>query len=436
VDFLRTDGTSCQGEMNAALFTDADGNPGGFIAVMRDITERKKMQASLIQSDRMASLGMLAAGVAHEINNPLSYVLFNAQRLEEDLQKLKNGPAESDPSDILLDCARQVAEGARRVRDIVRDLKTFACVEEDRRGPTTLLPAIDTAIQLAQNEIKYRAAIIRKFEDTRPVVANQGRLVQVFLNLLINAAQAIDEGDVENNEIRVRTWSEGEYSLVEVRDTGRGIAPEHLDRLFDPFFTTKPVGVGSGLGLPICHSIISSLGGSIEATSEPGDGTSMIVRLPALLVEDNPEPETQPPGGEKDAGPRARGRILIVDDEPMVGAVIRQMLEGEHEVQVAGSGHEGIQLLRENPQFDVILCDLIMPDVSGMDVHEWLAERSPELIRRMVFITGGAFTPAAKEFVQKSRNILVDKPIESDALRALVRDLVITNRAETPRGEL
>ena len=399
--------------------------------------ERRKLQISLIQADRMASLGMLAAGVAHEINNPLSYVLFNVQRLVEEIQQACD-TLEGEMQKSLLERARQAADGAGRVRDIVRDLKTFACVEEDRRGPISLIPAIETAIQLAHNEIKYRATIVKEFGAAGPVVANQGRLVQVFLNLLINAAQSIDEGNVENNEIRLRTWNEADDVLVEVRDTGCGIDPEHLKRLFEPFFTTKPAGVGSGLGLSICHSIVDSLGGSIQASSEPGKGAAMLVRLPAVAEEPDrlPEPEAKPDGDEDGQLPSVRGRILIVDDEPMVGTVIRQMLEAEHDVEVVYSGSEGIRLINEHPFFDVILCDLIMPYVSGKDLYEWVNGQSPDLARRIVFITGGAFTPTSKDFLSNVRNIMLEKPIESGELVALVRDLVSKNRLESPRGEV
>ena len=401
-------------------------------------SERRKLQMSLIQADRMASLGMLAAGVAHEINNPLSYVLFNSQRLAEEIQTARGGTLVGELQKNLLTRARQAADGAARVKEIVRDLKTFACVEEDRRGPMSIEPAIETAIQLAHNEIKYRASIVRDFKDTPPVVANQGRLVQVFLNLLINAAQSIDEGSVDDNQIQIRVWNEEDHVLVEVQDTGCGIDPEHLSRLFDPFFTTKPAGVGSGLGLSICHSIIDSLGGSIQASSEPGKGSAMLIRLPAMAEESDrlPEPEAKPDGDADGPVLTVRGRVLIVDDEPMVGSVIRQMLEAEHDVEVVDSGSEGIRLLSEHPFFDVILCDLIMPDVSGKDLYEWVSGQSPDLARRIVFITGGAFTPTSKDFLSNVHNIKLEKPIESGELMALVRNLVSKNRLESPRGEV
>jgi CheY-like chemotaxis protein len=258
------------------------------------------------------------------------------------------------------------------------------------------------------------------------------------LNLLINAAHSIDEGSVENNQIRIRTWTEEDDVLVEVRDTGCGIDPEHLNRLFDPFFTTKPAGVGSGLGLSICNSIINSLGGSIQASSERGQGSAMLVRLPAMAGEYDrpPESETKPDEGAGCLAPAVRGRVLIVDDEPMVGLVIRQMLEGEHDVEVVDSGSEGIRLLSEHPFFDVILCDLIMPDVSGKDLYEWVNGQSPDLARRIVFITGGAFTSTSKDFLSNVHNIKLEKPIESGELMALVRDLVSKNRLESPRGEV
>jgi CheY-like chemotaxis protein len=223
----------------------------------------------------------------------------------------------------------------------------------------------------------------------------------------------------------VRTWTEGGEVLVEVRDTGCGIPPENLARIFDPFFTTKPPGFGSGLGLPICYSTVKSYGGRIDVKSEVGKGSSFVVRL-TLPTGAELEPMPGKTAAEKgrDARPAARGRVLVVDDEPLIGAALRRMLDEEHDVVVAGSGAEGKEILERDPAFDIILCDLMMPDVSGMDFYAWIAETRPELARRMVFITGGAFTPRAADFLKTVPNVHMAKPFEQEDILALIRNLL------------
>ena len=169
----------------------------------------------------------------------------------------------------------------RRIKEIARRLGSFSRVEKDQLTPVELRYPIESAITIASNEIKYRASVVRDIGLTAPVLASEGRLTQVFLNLLLNAAQAIEEGDAENNTIRVRTWQSGPTVLAEVQDTGCGIPPANLDRIFDPFFSTKPVGVGSGLGLNIVRSIIAGYGGKIEVESVAGKGSRFVIRLPA-----------------------------------------------------------------------------------------------------------------------------------------------------------
>jgi PAS domain S-box-containing protein len=267
---------------------------------------RLTYQSQLAQSERLSSVGLLAAGVAHEINNPLALALTNVEWLVEDLSPIlehshilrqrvidelgaeRASTLLSDLADLgddellqdMAQCTKSALEGIRRVRTIVRDLGTFSRADEDQLSQVSLVDVLERALTLAYNEIKYRARLTRDFKQTPSVLANEGRLSQVFLNLLINAAHAIDKGDPEDNEIRVRLWREGKKVLVEVRDTGRGIAPADLPYLFEPFFTTKEKGVGTGLGLYISNNIVTSLGGHIDVESAVGRGTRFIVHLP------------------------------------------------------------------------------------------------------------------------------------------------------------
>jgi len=418
-----------------------DGAFQGVDGIVFDITDKKRLQASLLQADRMSSVGLLAAGVAHEINNPLSYVVYNLQSISDELGPLKQALAEardhtSGPRpphdartegplarlDELATLASEATDGALRVRDIVRDLKTFSRVEEDHLGTVDLNRVIRGAVNMAQNEIKYRARLTCEYHDHLPaVLASDGRLSQLFLNLLVNAAHAIDDGNAGDNEIQVKTWTEGQEVLAQVKDTGSGIAEEHLDQIFKPFFTTRADQGGTGLGLSICQTIVAAYGGQIEVDSERGEGSRFVVRLPA--AEEQPaRPRTtterlEPVGDE-------RPRILLVDDEPLVRKSMARLLKKAYWVEQANTGAEARRMIREDPAYDLIISDLMMPEVSGMDLHTWLAAKYPGLVDRVVFITGGAFTPSAQAFLDSIPNVMLEKPVPRKVLLETVKELV------------
>jgi len=418
--------------------------------------ERERLLANLAQSDRLASMGMMAAGVAHEINNPLSYVLYNIESLAEDLPRLFQcvrrcheamasrlgaaGLAEMLGNDHegfcprafedALSRLREAADGARRIKEISRGLGTFSRADSTELAPVNVRSAIEHALNMVYNEIKYRARVVKDFKPVPDVLATDGKLAQVFLNLFINAAHAIAEGHVEHNEIRVRTWAEEGRVCAEVSDTGSGIPPELQGRIFEPFFTTKGVGAGTGLGLSICRNIVTGLGGEIGFSSEPGLGTRFWLRLPAV----RPGWETGRPEAKAAtaATPVVRGRILVIDDEAGIRGAIQRMLGREHDVVTAASGEEARELLTRDRRFDLVFCDLMMPKLSGMDLHAWLAQVDPPLAEQVVFLTGGAFTPGAAEYLAKTRNLRVEKPFETASLRRLTSELVLA--VQTRRG--
>ncbi|HEY6180559.1 MAG TPA: two-component regulator propeller domain-containing protein, partial [Kofleriaceae bacterium] len=235
----------------------------------RDVTERDRLRAKLLLSDRMASLGTLAAGIAHEINNPLAYVTANLEVVSESLGSAPT-PATPEEHAELQAAIGDAREGAERVRKIVRGLRSFSRSEEEKRVPIALPDVLAAAIRLTGNEVKHRAVLVLDLGPTPLVLADDGRLTQVFINLLINAAHAIPEGNTDANRITVRTRTDHDgRAVVEIHDTGGGMPPDILARAFDPFFTTKEIGEGTGLGLSICHGIISGLGGQISIES-PG----------------------------------------------------------------------------------------------------------------------------------------------------------------------
>ncbi len=393
-------------------------------ATARDITEFKKLQAQLQLADRMASLGTLAAGVAHEINNPLAFLMANVTFAIDELRVLC-ATADEVGTDArvaqrlegVIEALDEAREGGQRVRRIVRDLKMFSHAENEQTANVDIEQVLESSLRMASNEIRFRARLVRDFGASHAVVANEARLGQVFVNLLINAAQSIPEGRAAENEIRVvsRVGKDGRV-IVEVRDTGTGIRPDILGRIFDPFFTTKPPGVGTGLGLSICHGIVTGLGGEISVESVVGEGTTVRVVLPAAGS------RIAVAGKVLDQGLRPC-RILVVDDEPMMTTALRRMLQkASHDVVVANAARQALALITAGDRFDVILCDLMMPDVTGAELHAKLCAIAPDQASRMVFMTGGAFTAEARAFLSSVPNRRVDKPIEKAQLDRALRE--------------
>ncbi len=391
--------------------------------IARDVTDAKAAEESratlekrLLAADRMASVGTLAAGVAHEINNPLSYLMANLDLVVEEIRTLSGGSTSGRMRE-LEDMVLQAREGAERVRKIVRGLKTFSRAEDERRGVMEVQPALELAINMSFNEIRHRARLVKDYGATPLIEVDDARLGQVFINLLVNAAQAIPEGNVQGNEIRIVTSTSAQgQAVIEIRDTGPGIPEALRARIFEPFFTTKGVGVGTGLGLSICHNIVTGMDGELSVTSVEGRGTSFRVVLPAALVQ-------QLPGSQAASVTPATGRratVLVVDDEPAVGMALSRILR-EHEVCVVTSVNDALALMTSSKRFDVILCDLMMPQMTGMDFYRELTRRSPEDAGRIVFVTGGAFTPAATVFLDQVANERIEKPFTPKAVRDLVQ---------------
>jgi two-component system, cell cycle sensor histidine kinase and response regulator CckA len=391
------------------------GEVEGAIGVSIEVTERVGMQNRLLQSERLASMGTLSAMVAHEINNPLTYVLGNLELVAMRL----SDPATTAPA-VLAKWVSLAREGAGRVQRIVRGLQAFSRQDDDRAEPTDVCAALERALEMVDNVIRHRARIVRNLESVPPVFASELRLGQVFVNLLLNAAQAIPEGHHDANEIRVRTWHDEKTSavVVTVEDTGSGIAPEVKSRIFEPFFTTKPIGAGTGLGLSICHGIIRGCGGSIEVESQLGEGAAFRVRLPVSR-----RALTTDAAASTGSAPLRRGRLLIVDDDAHVARTFAIMLRG-HDVEVCIDARIAAERVLGGERFDVIFCDLMMPGMTGMEFYAVIAEKQPAETQRIVFVTGGAFSPTAREFIASIPNTALEKPFDRKALNAVLARLL------------
>ena len=417
-----TDGSERLHEV-ASLPVSFDGQPAT-ISFGRDVTERRELQLRLQLADRMASVGTLAAGVAHELNNPLAYVMANLQFLGDELRSFEPHLDQTPVAPRLRaaeEALREARDGASRLRVIVRDLSTFSRGEGEAKRPVDLRPVIESSLNMALNQIRNRATVVRDLLPVPRVFGNAARLGQVALNLLVNAAQAIPEGDAAGHRIEVRTRFEGGLVRFEVSDTGGGIPAHLLGRIFDPFFTTKAPGLGTGLGLSISHSIVTSMGGRIEVDSAPGKGTTFRVLLPPTDEISVPPP---PPEPVQPAPQRVRARLLVVDDEPLVGLALRRALSKEHDVTVLQGGRPALERLLAGDRFDALISDLLMPDCTGMDLYEALLVQQPALARRTLFLTGGAFTESAREFLERPGIRSLEKPFDVEVLRVTVRSLL------------
>ena len=375
--------------------------------------ERVKMQEQLMVSDRMASVGMLAAGVAHEINNPLSCVLGNLELAESDIQDLADSPSVQQ----LREEIAEAFNAATRIRDIVRDLKLFSRSQDDEHKALNVQQVMESSLRMASNEIRHRAHLVKHYAPVPLVDANESRLGQVFLNLIVNAAQSMPEGRADSNEIRISTelTPDGRVA-VRVGDTGAGMTADVLKKLFTPFFTTKSVGEGTGLGLSICHRIVHALGGEIAVESTPGVGSQFTVYLPAAAAT---RPVVPARAFTHQAGHR-RGRLLIVDDERMLTSLLERTLKDEHDIVVVGSARDALEFVRAGQRFDVILCDVMMPAMTGMDLYDELTRVAKDMAENMIFMSGGAFTARARAFLDSVPNLKIEKPFEAATLKAII----------------
>ncbi len=384
-------------------------------------------QAQLVATERMAAVGSLAAGVAHEINNPMSFVLSNVNFALDawgDPARWHEDQAEATAA------LREAAVGAERVRAIVKGLMAFSRAEEDRSGPVNVEAVLEATFRLAWNAIKHQALLVREYRPVPSVELSEGRLGQLVVNLVMNALDAMPERDPLQNVVRVRTRTSSDgWAVIEVSDNGSGISPEVRARLFDAFFTTKSKGAGTGLGLSICKHIVDSAGGRLSVETAPGRGSTFRIELPPAK---KPAEALPPPAPAPAAPPpAARARVLVVDDEPMVGASLRRALSA-HDVVSVTSAREALARIEGGERFDVILCDVMMPGMSGPELYAELDRRGSDAARRLVFLTGGAVHPSTREFLARTPAAVLEKPFDAAALRALVAAAVSEARRDTP----
>jgi signal transduction histidine kinase len=385
--------------------------------------EERRMADHWKQVERLASLGRVTAGVGHEINNPLAFILLNVTMAHERLRALHKAAPEGTKRELaeIEDTLADALVGLERIRGIVRTLQSLSKKPDGKWEAVSVEKALDEALSMARNHIQHRALVTKRFGAVPEVMGNAGALGQVFLNLLINAAQSIPEGGAAHNEISVGTSFDGVDILVEIGDTGHGIPADVLPRIFDPFFTTKSAIEGTGLGLAISQQIIREHGGRLSIESEPGSGTVCSVHLrPAGASERATTLPKIVPLILTGVRSARRGRVLVIDDELMIGRVVGSVLSAQHDVVAVQNAQEAFDRLDAGERFDLVLCDLVMPNISGPEVHDTFVARWPNLLPRLVFMTGGAFSPEATAFLARTLCPLLYKPFARQDLEELV----------------
>ncbi len=401
----------------------------------------KQTESQLLQQDKLAVVGQLASCVAHEINNPCAFIQANVEMLtsyaEEvaeyhaligggaDLGELKEFDAAhqlAEQTDDLPSLLSDTADGVRRIVRIVRELRSFGRVDNEV-SEVQMNELLSRAVRLLENELRHRA-VVRLHQGRLPLTAaNPGRLLQVFINLIMNALQAMKSSIKEENEILISTsLADGERDaiVVSITDNGSGIPSSSLEQIFEPFYTTKDVNEGTGLGLSICKTIIENHGGEIEVQSRLHTGTTFTITIP--VAAELPMTPTTPVQQYHavDDGPM---RLLFVDDDAQVLRSYRRLFAGKHEVSLADSARSALEFLEENSAYDAIVCDVMMPNVSGPDFFRFTRDLFPLLARRFVFVTGGAFTEESHDFLEEEDPPVLQKPFDRHELEALLRSI-------------
>jgi signal transduction histidine kinase len=402
----------------------------GSVLVLHDVTAQRRRDEQLALTDRLSSLGTLVASVAHEINNPLAYTLGNLSLSVTELDKIHEklpDAALREALEHVIRGLREAEEGAGRVANTVKELRAFGRVEERSQRPVDPRACVDWALRLTGNQLLHQARLLTDLRNVPTVNANELKLSQVVVNLLTNAAQALT-GEREDNEVRVATWTdERGGAVIEVEDNGQGMSEDVRLAVFEPFFTTKAAGHGTGLGLSICKNIVDGFGGDISVESAPGKGSRFRVRLPGAQAEPPPRaitPTTSLPPPLSFAPEGAAPKVLVIDDEPMIRKLVARLLAGRHRVTCADSVRAALAQLNESADFDVILCDLMMPGESGMDFFSVLRRLYPELLARVAFITGGAVTPDTTKFLETAARPVLNKPFNAQTLAAFVQHVM------------
>jgi signal transduction histidine kinase len=408
-----------------------DGLATGLNMLAEEIGQRyareRLYQQRLLQHERLIAVGQLAAGVAHEINNPAAFVLTNLSvldRILDEIERVPLPPAASQLRSELValttqarDVTRDNVAGVERIVSIVRELRNFSRLESDRLETVLLEAVIADACRLVRAELTYRAHLHVETSPDLEIRGDRTKLAQVFTNLLMNAAHAIPEGAPDANEVRIRALARDDRAIVHVIDTGSGMAADVQERLFEPFFTTKPRERGTGLGLAISADIVRLHGGELRLLDTSPLGSTFEVVLP---LDGSHVQGAAPERAIEFSEAVRRARVMIVDDEVMLLDAYRRFFRDVYDLTLLASGRDAIAAMESQHHWDAIVCDVMMPDLDGQAVHRWVSDHRPELLDRLLFCTGGAFTPRSVSFTERMAERVLQKPVRMNDLRSAI----------------
>jgi two-component system cell cycle sensor histidine kinase/response regulator CckA len=409
----------------------------------RTAEDERLTRERLDSVERLASLARMAAGVAHQINNPLTVVLANAELVAHELERRRFSGSPSQPEtvsdqerlDETIEVQAELRMAAQRIARIVANIQFFCQPSPPPAARADVRRAIERAIRMTAGDIAGRARVVQELRPVPKVRTSEAHLTEVLKQLLLNAVQAIEARPAATNEISVRTRLTEEGQIrIDVADSGCGITPEVQRRIFEPFFTTKPVGVGTGLGLSICHGIVTAAGGRLSVETRAEGGAQVTLLLPSVesasgQLAFSPRPAVDVRSGRLliSAGQRrthGQRRILMVDDEPMLLRSVRRLLP-EYELVCVESAKKALALLDAGRPFDLIVSDVMMPEMSGIDFYEALCARYPEEARRVVFVTGGALGHHVGSFLGSVPNMRLEKPFAAADLRRVIEQALV-----------
>jgi PAS domain S-box-containing protein len=406
-------------ELIADPVMDKDGSLVGAVHIIADISQRKQAEEERQQMEqkaqlasRLASVGELAAGIAHEINNPLTSVIGYAQLLSAE---------ESIPADMKKDL-KAIIDGANRVAGIVKRLLTFARQTKPQQTLVNVADLITATLELRAYHLRNNnIKVTTQFDPKLPIItADAGQLQQVFLNIIVNAETEVKRSRGKG-KLLIKTEKIGKRIRVSFEDNGPGIDKENLKKIFDPFFTTKEVGEGTGLGLSICYGIIAEHNGRIWAESEPGKGATFIVELP-IVTKSSQVKQAKPP--EEKTQKVAKAKILAVDDEPMILQLVSRILAEEgYQVETADSAASALKMI-DTGRYSLILLDIKMPDMDGIQLYKRLQKMAPSLAKRVMFITGDVMGPETEAFLSWTKAPYATKPFDAEQLKREIKRLL------------
>jgi PAS domain S-box-containing protein len=405
----KKDGTLIEALATVVPRKDRDGNVIGFQGITKDMTEKKRMEIQLLQSEKLSALGTMISGVAHELNNPLTSIIGNAQLLEK----------KDVPDDIKKRLAVIIKESLRSAK-IISGLLAFAREHKPKQGMVNINTIVVESMKLKEYDLRVNNIDVKASlsEDLPETYADPFHLEQVFINIINNARDALS--DLDGSALVVRTYEKDDTILIEFEDNGPGIPDEFIKKIFDPFFTTKEVGKGTGLGLSIAYGIIKEHKGAITVESKPGKGAKFVVAIPIRKGMEPREREVithiQSPGDKK--------TILVVDDETSLRNLLFETLtEGGFLVEVASTGEQAIEII-ETRKFDAVISDIKMPGIDGKQLYQYIQKHHPEITEKIIFITGDILNKETQLFIHAANNKFIEKPFDIDVLLSMLNDVL------------